>query len=286
MQVAEGNTTISASFAGDSELAPQTVSYALTVQQDQPSVGHTLTLEGASIHDHVTVKFDNVTVQTDYQYFNVAENTVIDIYPTDNVANYDLNSGATWDTDHWTATMPDSDLTISISYVLPQENQGVTVTYNVNNTSQAVTIWTGDNGNEPDQMFVDGVRQTVADTYQFSTTGSHTIQYIFYDNVLDIVFHMEDQTAPIEITGFQVGSNIEEVTGDAWTVKTFNTGESGMIDVEQTYLPITPPTIIGMGSSTDRPQATIYVPSDSVSAYQAASVWSNISESIQAIPVQ
>lgn len=284
--VAEGNTTISASFAGDSELAPQTVSYALTVQQDQPSVGHTLTLEGASIHDHVTVKFDNVTVQTDYQYFNVAENTVIDIYPTDNVANYDLNSGATWDTDHWTATMPDSDLTISISYVLPQENQGVTVTYNVNNTSQAVTIWTGDNGNEPDQMFVDGVRQTVADTYQFSTTGSHTIQYIFYDNVLDIVFHMEDQTAPIEITGFQVGSNIEEVTGDAWTVKTFNTGESGMIDVEQTYLPITPPTIIGMGSSTDRPQATIYVPSDSVSAYQAASVWSNISESIQAIPVQ
>jgi len=259
----------------------------LTITLSQPvPQGHTLTLEGQSIHDHVIVKFDNVTVQTDYQYFDVAENTVIDIYPTDNVANYDLNSGATWDTDHWTATMPDSDLTISISYVLPQENQGVTVTYNVNNTSQAAALWADDGQNYPDQMFVDGVRQTVANTYQFSTTGSHTVQYIFYDNVLDIVFHQDDQTTPIEITGFQVGSDIEEVTGNAWTVKQFDAGASDMVDVAQTYLPITPPTITGIGESTDRPQATIYVPSDSVSAYQAASVWSDISALIQAITVQ
>lgn len=181
---------------------------------------------------------------------------------------------------------PNEDLTITLSQPVPQENQGVTVTYNVNNTSQAATIWSGDAGSAPDQMFVDGVRQTVADTYQFSTTGSHTIQYVFNDHILDITFQLSDQTTPIEITGFQVGSDIEEVTGNAWVVKQFDAGESDMVDVEQTYLPTTPPTITGLGESGERPGVTIYVPSDSVSAYQNASIWSDISALIQAIPVQ
>lgn len=113
--VGEGHTNIYGKFYGDSTYAEQYVTYMLYVQAAQPST-YTVTLDGGDIHGHVTVKMDNETVQTEYQYQNVADGTVVDIYPTGNVADYDLQGGAVWDTDHWTATVNGADLTITINY--------------------------------------------------------------------------------------------------------------------------------------------------------------------------
>lgn len=89
----------------------------LTITLSEPASGYTVTLDGESIHAHVTVKMNNETVSTEFQYLNVADNTVIDIYPTEDASHYSLQSGATWDTDHWTATINGSDLTIEINYI-------------------------------------------------------------------------------------------------------------------------------------------------------------------------
>ena len=78
---------------------------------------YTVTLDGGDIHSHVTVKMNGETVQTNIEYQNVADGTVVDVYPTDNVDDYVLISGAVWDTDHWTATVNGADLTISINYL-------------------------------------------------------------------------------------------------------------------------------------------------------------------------
>ena len=78
---------------------------------------YTVTLEGGNIHDHVNVKMNGKTVSSEYQYHNVADGTVVDVYPIGNVADYALQSGAVWKTDHWTATVNRADLTISINYL-------------------------------------------------------------------------------------------------------------------------------------------------------------------------
>jgi hypothetical protein len=102
---------------GNMWYATDTITENISIGIDvvEPST-HTVTLDGINIHQHVTVKMDNETVQTEYQYQNVADGTVVDIYPTDNVADYDLQGGAVWDTDHWTATVYRADLTITINY--------------------------------------------------------------------------------------------------------------------------------------------------------------------------
>ncbi len=100
-----------------------------------------MTLIGSSIHSYVNVKFDGVSQEVAIEYQNVAENTVIDIYPTENPLNYDLNSGATWSTDHWTATMPDEDLTISIDYIVPPADPELAWSAN----SATVTLGADDN---------------------------------------------------------------------------------------------------------------------------------------------
>lgn len=83
-----------------------------------PVSTYTVTLDGADMGGKTaTVKMDNVTVETQSQYQNVADGTVVDVYPTGNIADYVLQSGAVWDTDHWTATVNGTDLTIVIDYL-------------------------------------------------------------------------------------------------------------------------------------------------------------------------
>ena len=113
--VGEGHANIWAEFRGDSSYKPQLLTYMLYVQAAQPST-YTVTLSGTDILQNATVKMDDVTVSTQSQYQNVADGTVVDVYPTGNVADYTLVSGATWSTDHWTATVNGADLTITINY--------------------------------------------------------------------------------------------------------------------------------------------------------------------------
>ena len=88
----------------------------VTIATPQPQT-YTVILEGGDIHSHATVKMNNETVPVEMYYYNVADGTVVDVYPTDNVADYSLISGAVWDTDHWTATVNGADLTITINYL-------------------------------------------------------------------------------------------------------------------------------------------------------------------------
>lgn len=89
---------------------------------DIPFIGssstYRVTVDGADMGGKTaTVKMNGETVQYEQTYSNIADGTVVDIYPTGNVADYVLQSGAVWDTDHWTATVNGADLTITIDYL-------------------------------------------------------------------------------------------------------------------------------------------------------------------------
>lgn len=78
-------------------------------------------LEGSDIHQNVTVKVNGETTSyTPEQLVDgvqVNDGDVIDVYPTQNAADYSLVSGATWDTDHWTATVNGANVDIWINYL-------------------------------------------------------------------------------------------------------------------------------------------------------------------------
>ena len=90
-----------------------------------PASTYTVTVDGADMGGKTaTVKMNGETVQYEQTYSNIADGTVVDVYPTGNVADYVLQSGAVWDTDHWTATVNGEDLEIYIDYL------GVGVNFN------------------------------------------------------------------------------------------------------------------------------------------------------------
>ena len=92
----------------------------VTIATPQPST-YTFVLEGSYIHQNVTVKVnDETTSYTPEQLVDgvqLNDGDVIDVYPTQNAADYSLVSGATWDTDHWTATVNGANVDIWINYL-------------------------------------------------------------------------------------------------------------------------------------------------------------------------
>ena len=121
---------------------PITDSISIGINAASPSTW-TVTLDGASIHQAVTVKMNDETVPSMLNYYNVADGTVVDVYPTQNVADYSLISGAVWDTDHWTATVNGEDLTITIDYA---PSTTYTITLDAQNLSdQNIEVKLNDN---------------------------------------------------------------------------------------------------------------------------------------------
>lgn len=94
-----------------------------------PVTGHTLTLSGTDIHDHIEVYLDGVQQEVSESYSDVEADTAIKIVPTDSVEDYTLVSGAEWNSEQnaWVATMPDENLTIEINYVEPPVTHTVTL---------------------------------------------------------------------------------------------------------------------------------------------------------------
>ena len=92
----------------------------VTIATPQPST-YTFVLEGSNIHQNITVKVnDETTSYTPEQLVDgvqLNDGDVIDVYPTQNVSDYSLVSGAVWDTDHWTATVNGADVDIWINYL-------------------------------------------------------------------------------------------------------------------------------------------------------------------------
>ena len=121
---------------------PITDSISIGINAASPSTW-TVTLDGSDIHQNVTVKMNDEPLPSMLNYYNVADGTVVDVYPTQNVADYSLISGAVWDTDHWTATVNGEDLTITIDYA---SSTTYTITLDAQNLSdQNIEVKLNDN---------------------------------------------------------------------------------------------------------------------------------------------
>lgn len=111
--------TGSQGIVGAQFIAPET-DLTITLVEIKPST-YTFVLEGSNIHQNATVKVNGETTSyTPEQLVDgvqVNDGDVIDIYPTQNTADYSLVSGATWDTDHWTATVNGANVDIWINYL-------------------------------------------------------------------------------------------------------------------------------------------------------------------------
>ena len=92
----------------------------------EPST-YTFKLEGYDIQNNCEITVNNegvsYTVEELVDGVQLNDGDVIDVRPTGNPEDYTLISGATWDLDHWTATVNGADVTIVINYTAPKNNE-------------------------------------------------------------------------------------------------------------------------------------------------------------------
>ena len=275
---------------------PDDVVYC-SVAEPQPET-YTFSLTGSNIHSNIVLKINDeqasYTAEELVDGVQLSENDNVKIYPQTELYDYQVTSGYdilsyVWDDvyQYWTFDMPAEDTTIEIDYVNEYELQGVGVAYYVKNNSEALPLYfsIGESmANTPDAMYVNGLPETPSATYQFEYSDINFVQYIFNDHAFDIKLTDPDlsSVSNIVINDIVVGEDITSVVDECWDIKSILDGESDATSIPQIYWPTTPPTITSAGASQyEKPAATIYVPDDSVSAYQAASEWSDISALIQ-----
>lgn len=172
----------------------------------------------------------------------------------------------------------------------------------------------GGGGVMPTKMYIDGVEETPIDTWRFDTTGEHIVQYEFEGGGVPNNFLMNITTVTeviigsdmtsindysfygLSITSVEIPDSVQLLGEDAFYgctlledatigtgIITINTGAFGactslaILTVEAT----TPPALDGDLFPDLVFNGTIYVPAESVSAYQTA--WSSLASRIQAI---
>lgn len=168
---------------------------------------------------------------------------------------------------------------------------GLTVKYNITNTTVEYTLFNGGGGSSsssesssesgggggalPTTMIVDGVEETPINTWRFETAGEHIVQYTFEDNTVPLFFINGNIIPSTEVI---VGTDITGIGSGAFYTSNLTSA---------TCLSTTPPNIVdissfggGGGGSVNYP---IYVPAASVNDYKSASVWSSLASRIQAI---
>lgn len=162
---------------------------------------------------------------------------------------------------------------------------GLTVKYNIVDPSVEVTLFngggsssssssssesgsgSGGGGALPTTMIVDGNEETPINTWRFDTTGEHIVQYEFEDDTVPQSFIDTSIVIAREII---VGVDIAVISSMAFDNYSLTSA---------TCLSTTPPSI--GDSSSFGGEYPIYVPAESVSAYQTA--WSSLASRIQAI---
>lgn len=188
---------------------------------------------------------------------------------------------------------------------------GLTVKYNITNTTSEVTLFngggdsssssessseSGGGGALPTRMIVDGVEETPINTWRFETAGEHIVQYEFEDNTVPQDFIKELSTAVKEVV---VGNDITSIGGEAilgcasLTSATIGSGVTlinngvfydctGLTSV--TVNAIDPPTLSSMTFDNTN-NCPIYVPASAVDTYKASTStgWSTYASRIQAI---
>lgn len=195
----------------------------------------------------------------------------------------------------------------------------IVATFNVTNTSQPTTICYSSAMSQFSQIEIDGILQpSVVSSYQFDTTGEHTIKYTLADpttianftfmgcntlthliipNTITIIgtralwscsnlisVTMSDSTINIGERAFNNCSKLESiiipsnVTNIGYAAFEFCSGLNSI-----TSLVTTPPTLSGSAFDYTN-DCPIYVPAESVNVYKAANGWSTYASRIQAIP--
>lgn len=187
---------------------------------------------------------------------------------------------------------------------------GLTVKYNIVDPTVEVTLFNGGGGSSgsesssdsesggggalPSRMIVDGNEETPINTWRFETAGEHIVQFEFSDNVVPQGFLINN---PI-YTEVIVGDDIVRIDAQAfYNARTEGILVSATIGTGITYIgaqsfggnasmtsvtikAFDPPTLdTAVFYTTDN--YPIYVPSESVSAYQTA--WSEYASRIEAI---
>lgn len=180
---------------------------------------------------------------------------------------------------------------------------GLTVYYNVTDISQPTELFRGGGGSGsgsgsggalPSAMIIDGTAVEVTNTYQFSTTGEHIVNYSFEDNTIseNIFYGFENITSItigdaiisigqrafkqcIGLTSVIIPDNVISIGGEAF----YYCG--GLTSV--TCLATTPPALGGAAFSETN-DCPIFVPAASVNVYKSASDWSEYASRIEAIP--
>ena len=159
---------------------------------------------------------------------------------------------------------------LTVHYLIDQSVAGVNVTlFNGGGDSESGSE-SGGGGVLPSAMYVDGVEETVVNSWIFETVGEHIVQYTFADNTVPEGFLNGVPTAK----NVTVGTDIIEISALAFNLNLTSAS------VEAT----TPPTIAdesSFGGGAYGQNYTIYVPAASVTAYQTA--WSDLASRIEAI---
>ena len=147
----------------------------------------------------------------------------------------------------------------------------------------------------PTQMWVDGVEVTPSDYYTFSTAGEHIVEYKLADGVISgnsfiYMYHLSNVEIGSGVTsiadcGAFYSTNLTSVTipdsvTGIGTTAFYECSNLTSVTVEAT----TPPTLGEAVFDNTHISLIIYVPSQSVNAYKAASGWSDYASRIQAIP--
>lgn len=103
----------------------------------------------------------------------------------------------------------------------PEAFGGLTVIYNIEDASNEVTLFNGGGGSSesesesggggalPTRMIIDGNEETPINTWRFSTSGEHTVQYEFSGNTVPAGFMAGNAMA----TSIIVGDDIEVIAG-------------------------------------------------------------------------
>lgn len=164
---------------------------------------------------------------------------------------------------------------LTVHYLIDQSVASVNVTlFNGGGSSSSESgggdSESGGGGVMPTRMIVDGVEETVVNSWIFETVGEHIVQYTFADNTIPESFLDGAHTAK----NVTVGTDIIEISALAFNLNL----TSASVEAA------TPPTIAdesSFGGGAYRQNYTIYVPASAVSTYRTQ--WSSLSSRIQAI---
>lgn len=156
---------------------------------------------------------------------------------------------------------------LKVYYYIEDPTQEVTLLFGGGSSSGGGgdSSSSGGGGAIPTSMKVDGSDETVVSSWRFSTSGTHIVEYTFEDGFMNVYFDGLYATKAI------FGTDITSIDSAVW----------GSPANDQYYTTATPPEIVANSEYVYPTDA--YVPAASVSAYQAASGWSDISSSIHPI---